>query len=84
MHRHFCAAPCSRPHSMRLMLSDAGCRETEASANLSLTLTGMCLALLIIVRAWGLALAEVDDLRTKYGVSNITDPEPPKVEAKVE
>ncbi len=61
-----------------------GGRETEASANLSLTLTGMCLALLIIVRAWGLALAEVDDLRTKYGVAGVTDPEPPKVEAKVE
>lgn len=84
MHRHFFAAVCSGPHSMGLMIRDAGCRETEASANLSLTLTGVCLALLIIVRAWGLALAEVDDLRTKYGVSNFTDPEPPKVEAKVE
>lgn len=63
-----------------------GCadRETEASANLSLTLTGMCLALLIIVRAWGLALGEVDELHSKYGVSSATQGDTAKVEAKVE
>lgn len=42
------------------------CRETEASSNLSLTLTGTCLALLLIIRQLGLSLADLDDLRTKY------------------
>ncbi|BDA43994.1 hypothetical protein COCOBI_05-1780 [Coccomyxa sp. Obi] len=69
--------------SAETLLSDTR-RETEASANLSLTLTSMCLALLIIIRAWGLAVAEVDELRSKYGASGNTDIEPTKDENKVE
>ncbi|CAL8469985.1 g9527 [Coccomyxa elongata] len=61
--------------SAETLLSDTR-RETEASANLSLTLTSMCLALLIIIRAWGLAVAEVDELRSKYGVAGTTDVQP--------
>ncbi len=44
----------------------------------------MCLALLIIIRAWGLAVAEVDELRSKYGTSGSTDIQPTKIEDKVE
>ena len=56
------------PALLRLLVETAGlhCRETEASSNLSLTLTGTCLALLLIIRQLGLSLADLDDLRTKY------------------
>jgi len=52
-------------------------RETEASSNLSLTLTGTCLALLLIIRTLGLSLAELDDLRTKYEPNGATETKAP-------
>lgn len=61
-------------------------RETEASSNLSLTLTGTCMAMLIIVRQLGMALAEVDELRTKVGSTATAETEPAKttpVDAKM-
>lgn len=70
----------TRKYSKWLLL----CRETEASSNLSLTLTGTCLALLVIVRALGLALAQVDELQTKYGPMEESAPKANSTAAKVE
>ena len=70
------ATACGIPAARKLTAA-LQCRETEASSNLSLTLTGTCLALLLIIRTLGLSLAELDDLRTKYEPSGATETKAP-------
>ena len=70
------ATACGVPAASKLTAA-LQCRETEASSNLSLTLTGTCLALLLIIRTLGLSLAELDDLRTKYEPNGATETKAP-------